>query len=141
MDASASSDEVDWAARSDRIAAGYLGLQALLGVALWITIWSSPAVRSAFEIVEGESEVTNAFAFADLGGIVVASALTAWAVRTRRSWAVLAAGVTVGAVLYPTLFLVGWVVLTDDDTFALATMVPVSFLTCWAAWNVWRVRR
>ncbi|MDZ7732285.1 MAG: hypothetical protein U5R31_03510 [Acidimicrobiia bacterium] len=131
----------DWHSLAEGLYAGYLWVQAVLGVVLWLGIWTSDTVRSWFELVPTRPEVTDAFAFGDLGLIVVTSALGAWGVRRRRSWALPVVAFTAGGVVYPTLFLIGWMALTDDGAIPLAVMVPVSVLTCWITWQLWREGR
>ena len=54
---------------------GYLALQAVGGVVLWLLIDNSSFVRSGFEIVAERHNVTNAFFLADL--VVIASSAAA----------------------------------------------------------------
>jgi hypothetical protein len=122
----------------DRMYGGYLAVQAVCGVLLWIATDSSDAVREVFELVAAEPAVTDAFKYADLGIAVVGSALGAYAVFTRASWAVPITAFTAGALTYPTVYLVAWVAETGENTGALAVMVPVTTLTCLVAFQVWR---
>ena len=122
---------------SRRIAAGYFGLQAVAGLVLWTLIATSPTVRSGFDLVEGRPAVTDAYFFADLVAVAT-SALTAIGAWRQRSWAVVAAAVTLGAVVYPTVYLVAWVALDGTASPALAVMVPTTVLSGWATWLLWR---
>jgi hypothetical protein len=122
-----------------RISAGYLGAQAILGIVLWVGLAASSTARSWFELVPGRRAVTDGFRFADLGLIVIGSALGAWALASNRPWATPAVWFTAGAVMYPTVFLIGWVSFTRGvGVVGLAVMVPVSTFTCWVAYQTWR---
>ena len=60
---------------------------------------------------------------------------------TRRAWAVPIVAFTAGCVVYPTVYLVGWVSFSRGVGYAgLALMVGVSTLTCWLAYQVWQDR-
>ena len=45
---------------------------------------------------------------------------------------------TAGAIVYPTLYLVGWVSFTESGSLCLAIMVPASIFTGWVSYQVWR---
>ena len=122
-------------------AAAYFGLQAVLGVLLWVGVFASGEVRSWLELVPALPEVTNAFLPAD-GVLVVCSTSAAWALLRCRPWAVVPVLLTAGGIVYPTAYLVGWVVTTDGTAeVALGIMVAASFLSCWFAMLVWQARR
>ena len=124
-----------------RIYAGYLALQAFLGVVQWVLVAVSPTVRGGYEILGSHRAVTNAFAVADIVTIV-ASALSAWALAKDRPWAVPMLAFTLGAVFYPTVYLLGWMAFSGDaPTVALAEMVVVSTLTGWITYQTWRASR
>lgn len=123
-----------------RVAAGYFALQAVCGLILWSAIALSSTVRSGFDLVEGRPAVTDAYFFADLVA-VAASAATAWGAWRDRRWAVVAAGITVGTVVYPTVYLVAWVALDGTASPALAVMVPTTVLSVWATWLLWRAEQ
>ena len=122
-----------------QMGAGYLGLQAVLGIVLWVLIGENESFRELFELVPEEREVMSSFVLADLGLVVVGSALAAWGIWDDRPWATPAVAFTTGAVLYPTFFLLVWVPLTGVATVALAHMVTVSGLTIWVLVATWRV--
>ena len=125
-----------------RISAAYLAVQAALGIVLWVGLAASATARSWFELVPDRPEVTDAFRFADLGLIVVGSALGAWAVASARPWATPVVAFTAGCVMYPTVYLVGWVSSTSGvGVVGLVVMVPVSICTCWVAFQTWRSDR
>ncbi len=119
---------VDAAARAlgGRLAAGYLALQAVLGIVLWALAASLDDVRSGLEVIEASAAVTDGFRFADLAVAVVASALGAWGLWRERPWALAAVGAALGSVLYPTAFLVSWVPAEGTGEVALVLMVLVS---------------
>lgn len=118
--------------------AAYLAAQALAGVVLWIAWGTSTTVRSWFELLPEEHAVMDAFVFADLGVAVVGSAASAWALRTRAPWALPVVAFTAGAMVYPTLYLVGWVSYVGTGALCLAIMVPPSIATAWITYRVWR---
>jgi hypothetical protein len=124
-----------------RVYAGYLAAQAALGVIWWITLATSGTVRSWFELMPGNHAVMDAFVFADVGVVVVGSAVSAWAIERDAPWAVPAVAFTAGGIVYPTLYLVGWVGFTGEGSPLLAAMLATSTLTVWIAYQVWRARR
>ena len=120
--------------------AGYFAMQAVLGVLLWVGVGSSEVVRSWLELVPERPQVTDAFLPADVL-VIASSALAAWALWRGRPWAMVPVLFTVGGVVYPTAYLVGWVATTDGTgEVALGIMVTTSALTCGAALLVWRAR-
>lgn len=133
----------DLAAQPERVYAWYLGAQAVVGVLLWVALGASSTVRGWFDLLPGQHAVMDAFVFGDLAVIVVGSSLGAWAVAAGKSWAVPVTAFTAGAVVYPTLYLLGWVSFTNGSTgtIALLVMVGVSTLTCFIAYKVWRLAR
>lgn len=121
-------------------AAGYFGLQAAVGLLLWVGVASSDAVRSWLELVPGRPEVTDAFFPADVV-VIASSALAAWALWRARSWAVVPVMFTLGGIVYPTAYLVGWVGAAEGSAeVALGMMLTASVLSCGAALLVWRAR-
>jgi hypothetical protein len=122
------------------IAGVYFGLQASGGVLLWIAAASIPTVRDWLELVPAVPGVTDAFAVADLAVAVVASAVTCAALLTGRRWGAATATLTAGAIIYPTVYLIGWVAAGHDTgTEALAIMLPTALLCSWAARQAWRL--
>lgn len=121
--------------------AGYLALQAALGVALWIGIATSSTVRAGFELLADRPFVTDAFVYPDLVVTVVGSAVSAWGIARSRRWAVPVVAFTAGSVVYPTLYLFGWVSRQRTASVALWVMLAVSLLTCWIAWQTYRAAR
>jgi hypothetical protein len=110
-------------------------------VLLWTGVFGSDDVRSWLELVPGRHEVTNAFLPAD-AILVVSSGLAAWALLRCRPWAIVPVLLTTGGIVYPTAYLVGWVVTTDGTAeVALGIMLTASFLSCWFALLVGRARR
>jgi hypothetical protein len=124
--------------REERVIAAYLAAQAAVGVALWVAWSSSGAARSWFELAADRPSVMDAFVFADLGAAVTGSALSAWGFARAGRWAVPVVAFTAGALVYPTLWLVGWVSLEGTGALGLAIMIPPSVLTSWIAWRAWR---
>ena len=128
--------------RAERVYAGYFVVQAAVGVALWVVFASSSTVRSWFDLVTERHAVANAFLYPDVAVIVVGSLLSAWALWVEAPSAVPLTAFTAGGVLYPTFYLVGWVMLGGDTGgLTLAIMIPPSILTCWIAHQVWITRR
>lgn len=127
---------------SKRLYAGYFVVQAVVGIALWISYGASTTVRSWFELTPATHAVTDSFVVADIGVIVVASLVSAWAIASEKNWAVPAAAFTAGAVVYPTVYLVGWVARANGVGAAgLAIMVPPATFTCWIAYQTWKSAR
>jgi hypothetical protein len=127
--------------KAERLSVGYLVAQAVLGVVLWITWASADVVRSWFELMPARHEVMDAFVFADLLIGVGGSALSAWGIATDRSWTVPVLAFTAGGLVYPTLYLIGWVSFAGTGAVTLAIMVPVSTFTCWITYQTWKRHR
>ncbi|HEY6532538.1 MAG TPA: hypothetical protein VIY72_09550 [Acidimicrobiales bacterium] len=122
-------------------AAAYFALQAVMGVVLWVGADLSDVVRSWLELVPERAQVTDAFLPADVV-VIAASALAAWALWQGRSWAMVPVWFTVGGIVYPTVYLVGWVSTTDGTgEVALGMMLMASVLCCGAALLAWRARQ
>jgi hypothetical protein len=120
------------------VATVYFVAQAIVGVLLWVGYASSPQMRSWFGLA-ARPAVTTAFAWPDLAVIVVASLASAATIASRSRWAVPSTALTAGAVLYPTVYLLGWVATTTGSGGAtLAIMIPPSVLTCWFAYRLMR---
>jgi hypothetical protein len=124
-----------------RAYASYLLAQTLLGIVWWVTLATSTSVRSWFELMPEHHAVMDAFVFADLAVVVVGSALSAWAIEREVAWAVPMVAFTAGGIVYPTLYLLGWVSFTGVGSPLLAAMLAVSSLTSWVAFQIWRTRR
>ena len=125
----------------ERAAAAWFGLLAVMGVLLWIGAGASDVVRSWLELVSERPEVTDAFFPADVV-VITSSALAAFALWRGRSWAIVAVLLTVGGIVYPTVYLIGWVATTEGTgDVALAIMLVASTLSCGAALLVWRAGR
>ena len=127
--------------RPERIYVGYLALQAVLGCVWWVLLATSSTVRSWLELMPERHAVTDAFVFADLLAVALGSAVSAWAIERRASWAVPAVAFTAGSIVYPTLFLLGWVGFTGEGGVDLVSMAWVSTITCWIAYQTWRTSR
>jgi hypothetical protein len=122
-------------------AAAYFALQAMAGVLLWLGADLSDVVRSWLELVPERPEVTDGFLPADVV-VIASSALAAWALWRGRSWAMVPVWFTVGGIVYPTVYLIGWVATTDGTgEVALAMMLLASAGCCRAAVLAWRSRR
>jgi hypothetical protein len=128
-------------APGERLYAGYLAAQAVLGVAWWWALTGSATVRGWFELMPGEPQVMDAFVFADVGLVVVGSALGAWGLLAGKAWTTPVLWFTSGAIVYPTIYLFGWLSFTSEGGLLLGAMVVVSTFTCWIAWQVWRSGR
>lgn len=125
----------------ERVAVCYLAAQAVLGIVWWVALTSSATVRGWFELMAGEPQVMDAFVFADVLVVVVGSGLGAWTVATQRRGAIAVLWFTTGGIVYPTLYLFGWLAFTGEGGLLLGAMTVVSVLTAWVTWQVWRVRR
>ena len=127
--------------KPERIYAGYFGLQAVFGCAQWSIFFLSPTVRGWFELMPTKHAVVDAFVVADLGVVILGSALSAWAVWTGKRWSVPVVMFTAGGIVYATLYLIGWVGFTGEGSVLLWMMLVVTTLTCWCAYQVWRLAR
>lgn len=137
---SASHDLSEWHEQTNaRIYAGYLLLQAGVGIVQWMLVFESATFRSWFEVVDSHRDVMNAFAVADLC-VIVSSIISAWGVAARRAWAPVMVAFTAATLIYPTLWLIGWVMMTDGGGSALLVMIAPTTITTWIAVLVWRAR-
>jgi hypothetical protein len=125
---------------AERVATAYLAAQAVLGVLWWVALTTSTTVRGWFELMPGEAQVMDAFAFADVI-VVVGSALGAWGLATGRRWTPAVLWFTAGAIVYPTVYLFGWLSFTSEGGLLLGHMLVVATFTCWIAVHVGRGRR
>jgi hypothetical protein len=74
--------------------------------------------------------------------VIVTSALAAWGLWRGRTWAMAPVLVTVGGIVYPTVYLIAWTATTDGTgDVALGIMVAATTLCCGAALLAWRARR
>lgn len=128
-------------AKPERLYATYLIAQAVAGVLLWLAFAALPTVRSSFELMPARHEVMDAFVFADFVVAIVGSSLSAWAIGAQKSWAVPMVAFTAGAMVYPTLYLIGWVSFAGTGSLCLAIMVPPATLTSWIAYQTWKASR
>jgi hypothetical protein len=122
---------------SRRVLAGYMALQAAVGVLFWVALLSSPDVRSLFELMPSRHAVTDAFLLADLVVGVTGSIAAASGLWIGARWAVPALAFTTGGIVYPTLFLVCWVAMEGTGGACLAIMVPPSILGLYVTWRAW----
>ena len=90
-------------------------------------------MRSLIDIAPDRHVVMDAWIFAD-GIIVLASLASAWALERQTTWVVPMVAFTAGCVVYPTVFLIGWVSFTEVGAGSLLTMVPPSIITGWIAY-------
>jgi hypothetical protein len=118
-----------------------MAAQALVGIAFWVMLVTSPTARSWFELMPEHHALLSSMVFGDLLVIVLGSALSAWGIASGARWAVPVVAFTAGGVIYPTLYLVGWVSFTGVGALCLAIMGPPSTLTCWIAYQTWRADR
>jgi len=118
-----------------RLAAGYLALQAVLGVAWWAALLASPAIRSWFELMPERHSGLDAFFFADVVMFIGGSASSAIAIVRRWSTAPLLTAFTAGGTAYATLHLAGWVLLERSGAVGMVPMAAATVLT--SAIAVW----
>jgi hypothetical protein len=119
----------------------YFVIQAVVGVALWLVVGLWRPFRALVELVPDHPRVVDAFLLPDIVVIVTGSLATAWALRSRRGWAPLAAAFTAGAVVYPTVFLAGWFVRGGEGAgAALMVMLPPAICSCWLTVRLWAGR-
>jgi hypothetical protein len=126
---------------SEELCSALMAGQAVVGLLLWSAYFSSSTVRSWFELTPSRPEVTDGFFVADLV-IVGASVVSAWAIRARRTWSVVAVAFTTGLIIYPTAYLVAWVSSTDGAGVAgLWIMIPPALINPWVLARTWRTVR
>ena len=114
--------------------------QAVFGVGLWAVFFGVDALRREVELLPGHPEVMDAFFYPDIL-IVVVSVLCALGLVQGRRWTVPLTGFLAGCLVYPTLFLAGWLAFTGVGGVVLAVMVPPSTMSSWLAWQTQRLHR
>jgi hypothetical protein len=124
-----------------KVFAAYLAFQAVVGIGFWVALATSPGIRELFELRPALPAVTDAFVLADLLVGVAGSALGAWALWSDARWAVPVIAATSGGLVYPTLFLLLWVVMEGTGAACLAIMVPPSTISTYVTWWVWKSPR
>jgi hypothetical protein len=129
--------------RPERLYAWYFGVQAVVGIGLWVAFAGSTTVRSWFDLVPSNHAVTDAFFLADLLVGVLGSGLSAWALETGATWTLPIVAFTAGGMVYPTLYLVAWVAITGTHAgrTCLVIMIPPSTITCWITYQLYRTSR
>ena len=121
-----------------QVCAGYLVVQTVGGIVQWAAVYAWATWRKGYELVPEHPEVTDGFLVPDIL-LIVASALAAWGVWRARSWAVPATAVVAGLVIYPTVYLVAWVLGHQGrGGIALAVMVPTAMCAVAVAARTWR---
>jgi hypothetical protein len=121
-----------------RVFAGYMALQAVVGVLFWTGLAASSQIRETFELLPSHHPVTDAFILADMVVGVGGSALAAWGLWSDARWTVPVVAFTTGGIVYPTLFLVCWVAMAGTGAATLAIMIPPSVLSLYVTWRTWR---
>lgn len=117
---------------------GYLALQASLATIWWLSLASSPTVRSWFELVPDKRQALDSFLFADLVMFVGASIVSAWGVWRQAPWAVPLTAFTAGGITYATLYLIGWVAIAGGAPAGVLPMAVSTIATSFVAYRVWQ---
>jgi len=127
--------------KPERVFAGYLLIQGIGGVAFWVLLTSVGPVREAIELLPAEHAVTDSFVFADLFVGILGSWLGAYALLRGRRWAVPMVAFTAGGLVYPTFFLLGWLLFTGTGAVCLGIMLLPSLMSSWVAAQTWKLFR
>ena len=121
-----------------RVFAGYMALQALVGVLFWTALGRlAPhpvGVRPHALAPRGHRRVLPGRP-AGRGGRLGLRRPGASGPAAR--WTVPVLAFTTGGIVYPTLFLVCWVALAGTGEATLAIMLPPSVLSSWVTWRAW----
>jgi len=125
--------------RVERLLAGYLVVQALVGVAWWAAMAWSPPIRRVFELDDLQPAVLDSLVFADVVVIIVGGSLAAWALERGATRAVPLTAAVAGGLAYVTLYLIGWVTFTGEGALCAGVMVPPTLLSGWVAWQAYRL--
>jgi hypothetical protein len=107
-----------------RLAAMYFFVQAVAIAGWWAVLLVAPATRQNFLIQGAPFAALGSFALGDLGIIVVGSALVG--ARGGRGWAVYAAWLVSGALLYATWFVVAAAITGVSPSVGAVLMIPAS---------------
>jgi hypothetical protein len=107
-----------------RLAVMYFFVQAIAIAGWWAVLLVVPATRQNFLIQGGSFAALGSFALGDLGIIVLGSALVG--ARGGRGWAVYAAWLVSGALLYATCFVVAAAISGVSPLLGAALMIPAS---------------
>ena len=102
----------------------YFFVQAVTIAGWWAVLLVAPSTRQNFLIQGASFAVLGSFALGDLGVIVLGSALVG--ARGGRGWAVYAAWLVSGALLYATCFVVAAAITGVSPPLGAALMVPAS---------------
>ena len=90
-------------------------------------------MRESFELAHERHQTLNAFFVADLTLFIGGSALSAFAIAQRRTWAPAVVTFTAGGITYATLYLAQWVTLGGSGSVGLIPMVVATVVTCFIA--------
>ena len=116
-----------------RLAAAYLALQGVLGIAWWAGVLAWPAFRARFEPPDAAPVSLTSFWLADLVFVVAGSLLAAHGIARWRPWAQAAPLVVAGAVGYATLYCVALSAATGAAWTMSVLMLPAAALTALCA--------
>jgi hypothetical protein len=114
-----------------RLAVMYFFVQAVAIAAWWALLLTVPTMREGFAIRGALFAVLGSFSLGDLGIIVLGSALVG--ARGGRGWAVYAAWLVSGAVLYATCFVVAASITGVSPPLGAALMIPASVASIMAS--------
>jgi len=123
-------------ATRQRVAQGYLLLQAMAIAGWWLWLCTSAAGREQFTVAGWPEESLLAFAVPDSVLLVLGSAIASRGVALGRSWTPLALWLVVGAAGYACLYCVAASALTNSMWLGSSLMVLCLLGTaCIAWWN------
>jgi hypothetical protein len=125
---------------SPSLLAAALAAQGVLGAVWWCFLAFTPDIRHSFELVPERHQVLDAFFVADAVIFIGGSAVSAWAVRRRATWAAAVLLFTAGGTAYATLYLAQWVAVSGTGAAGLVPMAMATALTTAIAFDAWRGR-
>lgn len=114
-------------------AVAYLVGQSAAVLGWWLAMAASPWVRERFELNAVNRDTLSAFVVADLVVVTVGSLAASVALWRRWPWSGIVLGVVAGGLIYATLWLGLWVLLTGDGGVGVPPMVMASLATAASA--------
>lgn len=117
--------------RLRRLAVMYFVVQAVAIAGWWALLLVAPATRQNFAIRGASFAALGSFSLGDLGIIALGSALVA--ARGGRGWAVYAAWLVCGGLLYATCFVVAAAITGVSPPLGAGLMIPASVASVMAS--------
>ncbi|HSG39172.1 MAG TPA: isoprenylcysteine carboxylmethyltransferase family protein [Thermoanaerobaculia bacterium] len=115
--------------RSRVLASAYFAFQGVAVLAWWALLLCVPSTRSWFLPRGSLERDLLAFAFPDLGLVVVGSLLASVLIARRSRWALPVAFLVAGGMDYAALYCMAWAMASDSAWWNVVLMTPAAFLS------------